>query len=111
MSSETQELQKLANQEYKYGFFTEVETDTVPAGLNEDVVRLISGKKKEPEFLLDWRLKAYRHWLRMEEPRWAFLNYPSIDYQDMVYYFILHCLYSVWDMCYLSLSYLLDGFF
>ena len=86
MSSETQELQKLANQEYKYGFFTEVETDTVPAGLNEDVVRLISGKKKEPEFLLDWRLKAYRHWLRMEEPRWAFLNYPSIDYQDMVYY-------------------------
>ncbi len=86
MSTETRELQEFADQEYKYGFFTEVETDTVPPGLNEDVVRLISSKKKEPRFLLDWRLRAYRHWLKMEEPRWAFLNYPSIDYQDMVYY-------------------------
>ncbi len=86
MSTETRELQELANQEYKYGFFTDVEVDTVPPGLNEDVIRLISSKKKEPEFLLDWRLRAYQHWLKMEEPRWAFVDYPAIDYQDMVYY-------------------------
>ena len=86
MSTETQELQELANQEYKYGFYTDIETDTVPPGLDEGVIRLISRKKKEPRFLLEWRLKAYRHWLKMEEPRWAFVNYPPIDYQDIIYY-------------------------
>ena len=86
MSTETQELQELANQEYKYGFYTDIETDTVPPGLDEGVIRLISRKKKEPHFLLEWRLKAYRHWLKMEEPRWAFVNYPPIDYQDIIYY-------------------------
>ena len=86
MSTETQELQELANQEYKYGFYTDIETDAVPPGLDEDVVRLISRKKKEPHFLLEWRLRAYRHWLKMDEPRWAFVNYPPIDYQDIIYY-------------------------
>ena len=86
MSTETQELQELANQEYKYGFYTDIETDTVPPGLDEEVIRLISRKKKEPRFLLEWRLKAYRHWLKMEEPSWAFVNYPPIDYQDIIYY-------------------------
>ena len=86
MSTETQELQELANQEYKYGFYTDIETDTVPPGLDEEVIRLISRKKKEPRFLLEWRLKAYRHWLKMEEPTWAFVNYPPIDYQDIIYY-------------------------
>ncbi len=86
MSTETQELQELANQEYKYGFYTDIETDTVPPGLDEEVIRLISRKKKEPHFLLKWRLKAYRHWLKMEEPKWAFVNYPPIDYQDIIYY-------------------------
>ena len=86
MSTETQELQELASQEYKYGFYTDIETDSVPPGLNEDVIRLISRKKEEPEFLLQWRLKAYRHWLKMTEPTWAFVDYPPIDYQDIVYY-------------------------
>ena len=86
MSTETQELQELANQEYKYGFYTDIEADALPPGLDEDVIRLISRKKKEPRFLLDWRLRAYRHWLKMEEPKWAFINYPPIDYQDIIYY-------------------------
>ncbi len=86
MSTEAQELQELASQEYKYGFYTEIEADDLPAGLNEDVIRLISSKKKEPRFLLEWRLRAYRHWLKMEEPSWAFVNYPPIDYQDIIYY-------------------------
>ena len=86
MSTEIQELQELANQEYKYGFYTDIETDTVPPGLDEGVIRLISRKKKEPPFLLEWRLRAYRHWLKMEEPKWAFVNYPPIDYQDIIYY-------------------------
>ena len=86
MSTEARELQELASQEYKYGFYTEIEADDLPPGLNEDVIRLISSKKKEPRFLLEWRLRAYRHWLKMEEPGWAFVNYPPIDYQDIVYY-------------------------
>lgn len=86
MSSDTQHLEKLAGQEYKYGFYTDIEADSVPPGLNEEIVRTISAKKNEPEFLLNWRLKAYSHWLKMEEPRWAFLNYPPIDYQGIVYY-------------------------
>src|ERR1051325_3055210 len=82
----TSTIEQLANQEYKYGFVTDVEADVAPPGLNEDIVRLISSKKGEPQWLLDWRLKAYRHWLTMKEPTWANVQYPAIDYQDMIYY-------------------------
>jgi len=90
MSTSTSMIEALANQEYKYGFITDVEADAAPRGLNEDIVRLISAKKKEPEFMLAWRLKAYRHWVTLQksdaEPRWANISYPPIDYQDIVYY-------------------------
>jgi Fe-S cluster assembly protein SufB len=86
MPTPQSEIEILANREYKYGFVTEVETDSVPPGLNEDVIRLISAKKREPEWLLDWRLKAYRHWLTMREPTWANVHYPPIDYQAIAYY-------------------------
>ena len=86
MSTPVNNIEELTNKEYKYGFFTEVETDTVPPGLNEDVIRLISAKKNEPEFMLEWRLKAYRHWLTLKEPSWANVHYPPIDYQSIVYY-------------------------
>jgi Fe-S cluster assembly protein SufB len=86
MSSATNEIQAFTQQEYKYGFVTDIETDSVPPGLNEDVIRLISAKKHEPNFMLEWRLKAYRHWIKMEEPKWANVHYPPIDYQSIVYY-------------------------
>jgi Fe-S cluster assembly protein SufB len=86
MSASTKTLEDLTKQDYKYGFVTDVESDTVPKGLSEDVVRLISGKKGEPSFMLDWRLKAYRHWLTMKEPTWANIHYPAIDYNDIIYY-------------------------
>src|SRR5229473_3110947 len=87
MTTATSTIQELANREYKYGFVTEVETDAVPRGLNEETIRQISAKKREPEFMLQWRLKAYRHWLTMEEPRWwPNIRFASIDYQDIVYY-------------------------
>jgi Fe-S cluster assembly protein SufB len=86
MSASTKTLEDLTKQDYKYGFVTDVETDTVPKGLSEDVVRLISGKKGEPAFMLEWRLKAYRHWLTMKEPTWANVHYPAIDYNDIIYY-------------------------
>jgi len=90
MSTSTNAIEALANQEYKYGFVTDVETDTIPRGLNEDVIRMISAKKKEPEFMLEWRLRAYRHWSKLEkaeaEPKWANVKYPPIDYQNIVYY-------------------------
>lgn len=70
MSTATETIESLVRTEYKYGFYTDVETDSAPPGLNEDIVRLISTKKKEPEFMLEWRLKAYRHWLTMQEPTW-----------------------------------------
>ncbi|MEK9677263.1 MAG: Fe-S cluster assembly protein SufB [Rhodospirillaceae bacterium] len=73
-------------EKYKYGFVTDIEADTAPKGLNEDIVRFISAKKNEPEWLLEWRLKAFRHWLTMEEPDWAKVGYPDIDYQDAYYY-------------------------
>ena len=80
----------LIGSDYKYGFVTDIESDHAPPGLSEDVVRLISGKKGEPRWLLDWRLKAYRHWARLEkseaEPKWANVRYPAIDYQDIIYY-------------------------
>ncbi len=80
------QVQEVTEQAYKYGFVTEIEADTAPKGLNEDIVRLISRKKAEPEWLLDWRLKAYRHWLDMPEPTWANVTFPPIDYQDAYYY-------------------------
>ena len=80
------DLQELTQREYPYGFSTELEADAAPRGLNEDVVRLISAKKAEPAFLLEFRLRAYRHWQAMIEPRWASVRYPPIDYQNIVYY-------------------------
>jgi Fe-S cluster assembly protein SufB len=79
-------IRELTQQKYKYGFVTDVEADQAPPGLNEDIIRLISRKKGEPAFLLEWRLKAYRQWLQMEEPRWPNVKYPPIDYQSIVYY-------------------------
>jgi Fe-S cluster assembly protein SufB len=77
----------LANREYKYGWVTDIEAETIPRGLSEDTVRLISAKKEEPEWMLDFRLKAYRHWLTMKEPRhWPNVSFPEVDYQDMIYY-------------------------
>jgi Fe-S cluster assembly protein SufB len=84
--TEAQTIQELTEQKYRYGFVTELETDQVPRGLSEETVRLISRKKGEPSFMLEWRLKAYRHWLTMREPTWPNVHYPSIDYQDIVYY-------------------------
>jgi len=78
-------LNKISS-DYEWGFTTDIDMETLPKGLNEDVVRFISRKKNEPEFMLEWRLKAYRHWLTLEEPRWANVNYPPIDYQDVIYY-------------------------
>src|SRR3954463_1325160 len=77
---------KLAGPEYQYGFTTDVEMETLKKGLNEDVIRALSKKKNEPEFLLEFRLKAYRKWLTLSEPTWAHVNYPPIDYQDIVYF-------------------------
>ena len=81
-----QDLKDIAAKEYKHGFETVVEADQIPRGLSEDVVRLISEKKKEPAFMLEWRLKAFRHWKTMTEPTWAHLRYPKIDYQNIIYY-------------------------
>jgi Fe-S cluster assembly protein SufB len=86
MSTETQELQELTSGEYKHGFVTEIESDTIPKGLNEDVVRLISQKKQEPAWMLERRLKAFRLWQTLEEPRWPNVQYEPIDYQDLSYY-------------------------
>ena len=86
MATPQNDLEFLATQDYKYGFITDIEQETVAPGLNEDVVRLISAKKGEPEWLLEWRLKAYRHWLKMLEPTWANVKFPPIDYQAIRYY-------------------------
>jgi Fe-S cluster assembly protein SufB len=86
MSTATNTIQELANKEYKYGFVTDIESEVVPRGLNEDIIRTISAKKNEPEFMLEWRLKAYRHWLSMREPKWANVHYAPIDYQNVIYY-------------------------
>ncbi len=74
------------DKEYKYGFFTDIETEKFPIGINENVIRLISEIKKEPQWLLDFRLKAYTHWLTMEPPKWAHLKFPEIDFQEIYYY-------------------------
>ena len=79
-------IETLANQEYKWGFVTDIEADALPKGLNEDIVRAISKRKNEPEFMTQWRLKAYRHWLTMTEPKWPNVKYPKIDFQDVIYY-------------------------
>lgn len=86
MSNGSDTLENLANSEYKWGFVTDVESDTAPRGLNEDIIRFISAKKAEPSWLLEWRLKAYRNWLSMKEPNWQNVKYPPIDYQDIIYY-------------------------
>src|SRR6184192_3541262 len=90
MSTSTKTLEALATRDYKWGFVSDIEADTLPPGLNEDVIRLISAKKAEPEFMLEWRLRAYRHWSKLArqagEPKWANVTYPPIDYQKIVYY-------------------------
>ena len=86
MSEQSELLKELENQKYKYGFVTNIEADTVPRGLNEDIIRLISAKKEEPEWLLEWRLKAYHHWQTMSEPHWAKLEFEPINYQNLFYY-------------------------
>jgi Fe-S cluster assembly protein SufB len=90
MKTATNTVEDLTQREYKYGFVTDIEADTVPPGLSEDIIRLISAKKREPAFMLEWRLKAYRHWAKLEksqaEPKWANVHYPPIDYQKISYY-------------------------
>lgn len=86
MTTEPDAIARVTERDYQYGFVTEIEQETTPPGINEDVVRFISAKKEEPEFMLEWRLRAYRRWLQMTEPRWAFVNYPPIDYQNIICY-------------------------
>ncbi|MDH5396818.1 MAG: Fe-S cluster assembly protein SufB [Cyclobacteriaceae bacterium] len=86
MSSDNQILEEFTSKEYEHGWTVDLESDQAPKGLNEDTVRFISHKKNEPDWLLQWRLKAFRHWQKMEEPNWANVNYPAIDYQDIIYY-------------------------
>jgi Fe-S cluster assembly protein SufB len=86
MSTATETIEGYVNRDYKYGFVTDVETDSAPPGLSEDIVRFISQKKNEPEFLLEWRLKAYRHWLTLTPPAWPKVHYPPIDFQKIIYY-------------------------
>lgn len=86
MNDINSDIQKAVMADYKYGFVTDIEADAAPKGLNEEIIRFISVKKNEPEWMLEWRLKAYRHWLNMEEPSWANLKHPPIDYQDIIYY-------------------------
>ena len=85
-TTETQKIEELTNKEYKFGFVTDIEADTLPVGLNEDIIRQLSAKKNEPKWMTEWRLKAYRHWLTMEEPKWPNVKYPPVDYQSISYY-------------------------
>ena len=86
MSTESKDIESLVNRRYEHGFVTDIATDSLPPGLDEDVVRAISARKNEPEFMLEWRLKAYRLWLTLQEPAWAHVQYPKIDYQDISYF-------------------------
>src|SRR6476659_2230977 len=86
MAADNRSLLEITNREYGAGFITDIESETIAPGLSEDIVRLISAKKGEPEWLLDWRLKAYRLWLTMREPTWANVKYGPIDYQNIIYY-------------------------
>lgn len=85
-NTEINEIEELANREYKYGFVTEIDSETFKPGLNEDVIRALSEKKEEPEWMLEWRLKAYRHWLKLVEPKWPNVNYPPVNFQEISYY-------------------------
>ena len=86
MSKDQKIIDQAISREYEYGFVTDIEQDIIPPGLNEDVVKIISDKKNEPKWLLDWRLKAFKRWKKMKNPKWSMLNYPDIDYQDISYY-------------------------
>ena len=86
MSTSTDTIEELVKSDYKFGFYTDIETESAPPGLNEDIIRFISDKKNEPEWLLEWRLKAYRHWTTLQEPTWPQVQYPKIDYQDITYF-------------------------
>src|SRR5262245_6570009 len=86
MQTPTNTIEQFATQDYKFGFVTEVEQEAVPHGLSDDIIRMLSAKKEEPEWMLEWRLKAYRHWLTMEEPKWANVHHEPIDYQAIAYY-------------------------
>ena len=86
MSTATETIETLVKQEYKYGFVTDVESESTPPGLSEETIRHISAKRKEPAWLTDWRLKAFRHWQTMKEPTWQFVKYPKIDYQAISYF-------------------------
>ena len=85
---ETQDeiLEEVVNADYKYGFITDIETDDAPIGLTEETVRFISAKKEEPEWMLEWRLKAFRDWQKMPEPNWANVHFPKVDFQNIIYY-------------------------
>ena len=83
---ENEILEEVTKREYKYGFTTNIESDNAPKGINEDVIRLISAKKNEPEWMLDFRLKSFATWLKMKEPKWAHVKYPAINFQDIIYY-------------------------
>jgi Fe-S cluster assembly protein SufB len=86
MSKDNQVLEEFTSKEYEHGWSTNIETDSAPKGLNEDIVRFISAKKNEPEWLLEWRLEAFRKWTKMKEPKWPNVTYPPINYQDIIYY-------------------------
>ena len=86
MTAHAQNLERFVGSEYRHGFVTDIEEDSIKPGLSEEVVRLISAKKNEPEFMLEWRLKAYHHWLTLEVPTWSMVHYPPIDYDSIVYY-------------------------
>ncbi|NNE59302.1 MAG: Fe-S cluster assembly protein SufB, partial [Woeseia sp.] len=86
MSTESTEIESLVNRRYRHGFITDIDSDSLPPGLTEEVVRAISARKNEPEFMLEWRLKAFRHWQTMTEPEWAHVHYPKIDYQAISYF-------------------------
>jgi len=86
MSDDLKILDDVTNSEYKWGFVSNIESDNAPKGLNEDIVRFISAKKNEPEWLLEYRLKAFRHWQTMTEPAWPNVTYPKVDFQDIIYY-------------------------
>ncbi len=86
MATESEQIENIVNRRYEHGFVTDIEADSLPPGLNEDVVRAISARKNEPAFMLEWRLQAYRQWLEMREPEWAHVHYPKIDYNEISYF-------------------------
>lgn len=86
MSTPQSTIDQFVQSDYKYGFVSDIETEALPPGLDEEIIRAISAKKREPEFLLQWRLRSYRHWLTMTEPSWPKATYPPIDYQKIIYY-------------------------